>query len=144
MTQNDALTTAADAESAAIFTYGLTTAFAANDDRAAVAEYIAAHRTRRDALNAALAAAGVAQEVPAAGYTLPFEVTDDKSAIKALLQAEQTCAVAYRALVEQADDGKVRRLGLDGLTDCARHIAFWRAAAGLSPATVALPGTPQS
>lgn len=140
MTQNDALTTAVDAEFAAIFTYGLTTAFVGTDERDAVGEYIAEHRVRRDALNAALVSAGSAEQVPASGYTLPFDVTDDASAVKALLQAETTCASAYRALVEQAEDGKARRLGVDGLTDCAMRIAFWRGVAGLSPSTVALPG----
>ncbi|MCF8602763.1 ferritin-like domain-containing protein [Gordonia sp. HY442] len=140
MTQNDALTTAVDAEFAAIFTYGVTTAFVGSDQRDAVGEFNAAHRVRRDAVNAALVSAGGAEQVPAAGYTIPFEVTDDKTAAKALLQAETTCASAYRALVEQADGPDVRRLGVDGLTECATRIAFWRGVSGLSPATVAFPG----
>lgn len=140
MTQNDALTTAVDAEFAAVFTYGMTTPFVGSDQRDTVGEFNAAHRVRRDAVNAALVAAGESEQVPAAGYTLPFEVTDDKTAAKALLQAENTCASAYRALVEQADDDVTRRLGVDGLTESAKRIAFWRGVSNLSPATVAFPG----
>ncbi|GEE02503.1 hypothetical protein nbrc107696_29490 [Gordonia spumicola] len=140
MTQMDALTTAADTENTAIFVYGLATAFVGGDDRIAIGEYIAAHRVRRDAVNAAIVAAGGSERTPAAGYTLPADVTDGPSAAKALLLAENTCASAYRALVEQADDPTVRRLGVDGLTDCALRIAHWRASTGLTPTTVPFPG----
>lgn len=140
MTQVDALSTAADAENTAIFVYGLATAFATDDDRAAVGTYIAAHRVRRDALNNALVTAGSNERVPAAGYTLPFDVTDGATAGKAILQAENTCAQAYRALVEQASDTAARRLGVDGLTDSALRIAHWRASQGVSPTTVPFPG----
>ncbi len=140
MTRSDALATAADAENTAIFVYGLATAFVDGADRTAVGTFIAAHRARRDAVNAALVAAGADERTPAAGYTIPFDVTDEASASKALLQAENTCATAYRALVEQADDDATRRLGVDGLTDAALRIAHWRASSGLTPTTVPFPG----
>lgn len=140
MTHNEALVTAVDSEFAAIFTYGLTTAFIGSDHRDTVGEFIAEHRVRCDALNAALVSAGEPEQVPAAGYTLPFEVTDDTTSVTALLQAETTCASAYRALVENAESPEIRRLGVDGLTECASRIAYWRGVSGQSPTTVPFPG----
>ena len=43
----DALAAAVDAEDAAIFTYGVSTAYVSTARRSMVAEYVAAHRVRR-------------------------------------------------------------------------------------------------
>ncbi|WP_026917691.1 ferritin-like domain-containing protein [Gordonia shandongensis] len=140
MSQNSALATAADAENTAIFAYGVATAFTTADDRSAVAEYIAAHRVRRDELNARLLTAGESERTPAAGYTLPVDVTDDASAATALLAAETECATAYRALLEQADEQAVRRTAVDALTECALRATRWRSVSRTSPLTVPFPG----
>ncbi|EGD55710.1 ferritin-like domain-containing protein [Gordonia neofelifaecis] len=140
MSQNTALDAAADAENTAVFTYGVITAFTAGDVRNTVAEYIAAHRVRRDQLNEALLAAGQPERTPAAGYTLPIEVTDEASSAKAALAAENDCEHAYRALLEQAESSPVRRIAVDGLTDCALRSSYWRGIAGQKPLTVAFPG----
>ncbi|MGI6796222.1 ferritin-like domain-containing protein [Gordonia sihwensis] len=140
MSQNAALDTAADAENTAVFTYGVLTAFTTGGVRDTVAEYIAAHRVRRDQLNEALLAAGQPERTPAAGYLLPVDVTDQATAAKAALTAENDCAKAYRALLEQADSQAVRRTAVDGLTDCALRSSYWRSIAGEKPLTVAFPG----
>ncbi len=137
-----ALTAAVDAENAAIFTYGVTTAFIGPRNRGTVAEFIAAHRVSRDQLNADLAAAHAPAAIPAAGYRLPTTVDDPESSATVLLDAEQTCARAYRALVEQASTPELRRRGAYGLTECARRAAHWRGALKQSPVTVAFPGAP--
>ncbi len=139
----DALTVAADAENAAIFTYGTITAFAPAARQKTVAEYTTEHRARRNALDQALRVANTPVPQPAAGYTLPVTVTSPTTAAQAAQAAEIDCATAYRALIEQGDSEAVRRLGLDGLTDCARREATWRAALGLAPTTVAFPGAPR-
>ncbi|MXP22439.1 DUF4439 domain-containing protein [Gordonia sp. HNM0687] len=136
----DALAAAVDTENAAIFTYGVSTAFVSAARRPTVAEYVAAHRVRRNALVAALTAAGVAAPEAAAGYTLPVDVDDSVTAVRALLAAEVDCTVAYRALIEQADDATARRAGLDGLTESSVRAANWRVALRDSPVTVAFPG----
>lgn len=135
-----ALTAALDAENAAIFAYGVTTAFIGPRNRGTVAEDVAAHRVARDQLNADLTAAGGTAALPAAGYRLPVTVDDPESAATVLLNAEQTCARAYRALLEQAGTPALRRRGVDGLTACARRAAHWRGALRQSPVTVAFPG----
>ncbi|ALG84560.1 ferritin-like domain-containing protein [Gordonia phthalatica] len=140
MTQTTALNDAADAENTAVFTYGVITAFTERDVRTTVAENIAAHRVRRDQLNEKLLAAGESERTPAAGYTLPVDVTDQDTAAKAATAAERDCETAYRALLEQADDSSVRRIALDGLTDCALRASYWRGVAGVTPLTVAFPG----
>lgn len=136
----DALTVAVNAENAAIFTYGVVAAYAATSRAQIIAEYTAEHRSRRDELAAALTAAKVDVPAAAPGYNLAAPVDDPVSALTAALTAEEDCAVAYRALIEQADDVPARRLGLDGLTDTATRAANWRLVLRISPATVALPG----
>ncbi|MGB3699468.1 MAG: ferritin-like domain-containing protein [Gordonia sp. (in: high G+C Gram-positive bacteria)] len=140
MTHVTALNAAVDAENTAVFTYGVITAFTTGAVRSTVAEDIAAHRVRRDQLNGVLLAAGESERTPAPGYLLPVEVSDQQTAAKAALAAEDDCAKAYRALLEQAERPEVRRLAVEGLTDCALRAAAWRGVAGLSPRTVAFPG----
>lgn len=140
MSQNSALNAAADAENTAVFTYGLLTAFTTGEVRRTVAQDIVDHRVRRDELNEILLADGQPERTPAAGYRLPIEVTDQGTAAQAAMAAEIDCEKAYRALLEQATDGAVRRTGVDGLTACALRSSYWRGIAGVSPRTVAFPG----
>src|SRR5690606_23027740 len=99
----DALGAAVDAENAAIFTYGVTTAFIGRAERPAVAEFIAEHRIRRTELNDDLVAAGGKARTPATGYQLPVEVKDPQTSATVLLDAEEDCARAYRAMLEQVE-----------------------------------------
>lgn len=137
---SDALTHAVDAENAAIFAYGVSTAFTTGKRRDTVAEFIAAHRVRRDALAGALRREKAEVPTPSAGYTLPVQVRDSATAVQALLAAEVDCTTAYRALLERAGDATIRRLGLEGLTECTVRAASWRVSLRSSPATVAFPG----
>lgn len=136
-----ALTTAADSENAAIFTYGVITAFISTARRSMLEDFIAEHRSARDALNSAIVAAGGTAPSAAPGYTLPIEVTDPVSAVKVALAAEVDCTVAYRALLEQADSDSARTLGIDGLSASALRAAQWRVVLGDKPVTVAFPGS---
>lgn len=137
----DALTVALTAENAAIFAYGVVAAYAASSRSQTIAEYTAEHRSRREELVAALTAAQVEVPAAAAGYDLSAPITDPASALTVALTAEEDCAVAYRALIEQAEDVSARRLGLGGLTDSAGRAANWRLVLRISPVTVALPGS---
>lgn len=139
---DDPLAVAAAAENAAVFTYGVITAFVAASRRRTVADYADAHRARRDEIERAIEAAGNTPPLAAAGYTLPVEVTDPTTAARAALGAEIDCTVAYRALLEQADDETGRRIGIDGLSESAVRAARWRVVLQESPVTVAFPGSP--
>ncbi|WP_437424613.1 ferritin-like domain-containing protein [Williamsia muralis] len=137
----DALAATLDAENATIFTYGVVAAYAAAARAQTIAEFTAEHRSRREELTAALTTA--ATEVPEAapGYDLPQPITDPVSALTVALSTEEDCTIAYRALLERAEDAAVRSLALGGLTDSARRAATWRLALRISPSTVALPGS---
>ena len=137
----DALSATLDAENATIFTYGVVAAYAAAARAQTIAEFTAEHRSRRKELTAALTTA--AAEVPEAapGYDLPQPITDPVSALTVALSTEEDCTIAYRALLERAEDAAARSLALGGLTDSARRAATWRLALRISPSTVALPGS---
>lgn len=137
----DALAATLDAENATIFTYGVVAAYAAAARAQSIAEFTAEHRSRREELTAALTTA--AAEVPEAapGYDLPQPITDPVSALTVALSTEEDCTIAYRALLERAEDAAARSLALGGLTDSARRAATWRLTLRISPATVALPGS---
>ncbi|GAB2671717.1 hypothetical protein GCM10027169_36800 [Gordonia jinhuaensis] len=137
-----ALAVALNAEYAAVFTYGIVAAYAADSRRTDIAAATAAHRALRDALIRRLTDAGQAVPEAAAGYTLPVAVTDSITGYRAALAAEEQCCVAYRSLIEQAAESDDRRIGIDGLRDCAIRAANWRLVLRISPATTALPGTP--
>ncbi|MFE0747444.1 ferritin-like domain-containing protein [Gordonia sp. NPDC058843] len=139
---DDPLVVAAGVENAAVFTYGVITAFVAASRRRTVADYAAAHRARRDEIERAIEAAGNTPPPAAAGYTLPVEVTDPATAARAALSAEIDCTNAYRALLEQAGDETGRRIGVDGLSESAVRAARWRVVLQESPVTVAFPGSP--
>lgn len=137
----DALAATLDAENATIFTYGVVAAYAAAARAQSIAEFTAEHRSRREELTAAITTA--AAEVPEAapGYDLPQLITDPVSALTVALSTEEDCTIAYRALLERAEDAAARSLALGGLTDSARRAATWRLTLRISPATVALPGS---
>ena len=138
---SDARNAVADAENAAIFTYGVISAYVSAARRSTIADQLAAHRARRDEINAAIVAAGDTPPPAAAGYTLPVNVTDPVSSARAALAAETDCAVAYRSLIERGDSAALRGTGVDGLTESTGRIAYWRAALNLSPVTLAFPGS---
>jgi hypothetical protein len=136
----DALAETLDAENATIFAYGVVAAYAAAARAQTIAEFTAEHRSRREELTAALTTAKADIPEAAPGYDLPQPVTDPVSALTVALSIEEDCTIAYRALLERAEDGPTRSLALNGLTDSARRAATWRLALRISPSTVALPG----
>lgn len=144
MTAVDALRAAIRAEDAAIFTYGVMTAFTRNDVRGRVAADIAAHRIQRRALAAALVKAGGQVPAPAAGYRLAHPVTDVRSAGRAAVTAEDDTASTHRALVERSDTDAQRQLGVDGLTGSAVRAVYWRGVGDVTPTAVVLPGDARS
>ena len=137
----DALKAVVTVEHAAVFTYGVITAFTNSTRRTMVDEFTAAPRAARDTAAEAMRAAGSTPPDQEPGYVLPLTVSDPASAAKAALAAETDCTVAYRSLLEKADTTAVRQIGLDGLTASANRAAQWRAALKQSPFTVALPGS---
>ena len=140
--EQQALVDALNVEFAAVFAYGIIAAFSNPTRDPMVAQYAAAHRARRDSTIDALAAASVTAPEPAAGYTVPFPVTDAVAAARLAAQVEDDAAIAWRSVIERAQSGHTRDLGVVALTDSARRAASWKAILGIFPSTVAFPGTP--
>lgn len=130
------------AEHAALWVYGLVSAFLPDDYAGALREGSTAHRERRDATELLLSAAGQSPRSAEAAYVLPEEVTDEPSALSVLVVVESDTTVAWRAVLERTDDKTLRAAGLAGLTDAAVRAARWRGAAGQTPQTPPLPGAP--
>lgn len=129
------------AEHAAIWVYGLVSAFLKGYD-AAVQECKNAHRARRDATELLLSGAGQSPRSAEPAYVTPQPVTDQASAIAVIVVAESDATVAWRAVLERTDDRTLRAMALDGLRDAAVRATRWRIAGGQTPATPALPGAP--
>nr|WP_024796744.1 ferritin-like domain-containing protein [Tomitella biformata] len=144
MSENDiaALGVALEAEHAAVYSYGLITAYGNASRRDQVAVHAAAHRARRDATAAMLAAGGAVVPAAAAGYTVPFPVTDPASAAQLAVTVEEDAATAWRSALEHADSEPVRGIAIDNLTDSAVRAGNWRIALGVTPPTTPFPGQP--
>lgn len=138
----EAVQQALGTEHAALWVYGLVSAFLPEAVRAPVAEGMTAHRARRDAIERLLAGSGVTPRPAEAAYVPPKPVTDQASALAVLVVVESDCGVAWRAVLERTDDGAVRRAAVEALTAAAVRATRWRKAAGITPLTPALPGQP--
>jgi hypothetical protein len=128
------------AEHAAIYGYGIVSAHSSADENPLVSDALAQHRERREAAIALLSADSVKAPVPAAGYQLPLPVNNPTDAANLAIRMEADCAVAWRAVIEQAASETNRTFGVTALTECAALSARWKRIAGAWPMTVAFPG----
>jgi hypothetical protein len=137
---DQALGAALAGEYAAIYGYGVLGAQLTGAALNLARQAEAAHRDRRDSL---LEMLGTDSSAPAAepAYALPFPVTDSASAIKLAQGIEERVATLWCAALGETT-GAQRKAGLAALTDAALRAARWRRAGGVSPSTVALPGSP--
>jgi hypothetical protein len=139
----DATQDALGAEHAALWVYGLVSAFLQGSPyESAVQECKNAHRARRDATELLLSGAGQSPRSAESAYVTPQPVTDQASAIAVVVVAETDATVAWRAVLERTDDKALRAAALAALTDAAVRATRWRLAAGQTPATPPLPGKP--
>jgi hypothetical protein len=136
----DAVQDALAAEHAAVWTYGLVSAFAAQQ-ATAVAEGALAHRARRDTTERWLRDKGATPRPPAPAYLPPAPVDSAASAIAALIAVETDGCVAWRGVIERTDDPELRKTALDALTTSAIRATRWRKIAGITPVSITLPGT---
>ncbi|RKT56959.1 ferritin-like domain-containing protein [Saccharothrix australiensis] len=135
----DAVQSALAAEHAAVWTYGLVSAFVAQQ-ASAVAEGANAHRARRDTTERWLRDQGAVPSPPAPAYLPPQPVDSAASAIAALISVETDACAAWHGVLERTDDQALRKSALDALTTSAVRATRWRKAAGASPLPITLPG----
>lgn len=128
-----------EATYAAVYGYGVLGARLADEPRRLARLAYDSHRVRRDQLVARLTERGGDPDPPPPAYDVDVASPDDALALAVRL--EEGLAVRWRDLVGGTDDRQLRELAVAGLTECAVRAAQWREAAGVSPATVALPGT---
>lgn len=130
-------------EHAAVWVYGLVSAFVPASTASTVTAAALAHRERRDAVVALLARTGVTPPPGAAAYRPPSPVTDPASAAALAAVAEDDVAAAWRAVAERTEPdtgGELRGLALDALTAAATTSVTWRGLAGRTPLVPAFPG----
>lgn len=132
----DALAT----EHGTIYGYGIVSAHVMPEQNELVSQTLLEHRGRREAAIAMLTERSVKVPLPAAGYQLPMAVTKSTEAAKLAIRMENDCAVAWRAVMEQANSEQDRAFGLTGLTQCAVTAARWRQVLGAWPVIEAFPG----
>jgi hypothetical protein len=139
MTARERLLALVEAEHAAVYAYGVLGARLDDARRRFAQLAYDSHRARRDQVAAAVRDAGGAPPPPLPAYDVTVA-----SAAEALLLAvriEEGLALRWRDLVGDTSDADLRRLGVAGLQESAVRAAQWRQRAGISPVTVALPGT---
>ena len=95
----DAVQQALGAEHAAVWVYGLVSAFLPPAFDAATRDGMTAHRARRDGTERLLAAAGATPRPAEPAYLTPKPITDQASALAVLVTAETDAAVAWRAVL---------------------------------------------
>jgi hypothetical protein len=135
-----ALFDAVATEHAAIYGYGIVSAHSSPDENELVSQALAQHRERREAAIAMLTERSAKAPLPAVGYQLPFPVTSPVDAGKLAVRMENDCAVAWRAVIEQATAEQDRAFGVTALTESAVLAARWNQILEVWPVTVAFPG----
>lgn len=138
----DPLQTALAAEHAAVWVYGLVSAFLPADFAEAEKSGAAEHALRRDFLQTTLSASGATPVAPEAAYVPKKPVTDAKSASLVVATAEADCASAWLAVINHTDDAGLRTTALHALVAASRRGTPWRSEAGEKPVAIAMPGQP--
>ncbi|MFF7593020.1 ferritin-like domain-containing protein [Kitasatospora purpeofusca] len=127
------------AEHAAVYGYGVVGARVTDDgQRTAARTALAAHQARRDAWQRLLSGAGATPDPAAAGYQLPFLVTDAASAGRLAAHLETRLSSVYADLVAAVPTPQ-RPLAADALRESALRARQWGAAPTAFPG---LPDTP--
>jgi hypothetical protein len=135
-----ALCAALTTEHAVIYGYGIVSAHCQPDVNSLVTAALNQHRQRRDQVIAMLAGRSVTAPVAAAGYQLPMPVNNATDASRLAVRMEKDTEVAWRAVIEQAQDPQDRRFGVTALTQSAVLAARWKQLLGDWPITTAFPG----
>lgn len=138
-----ALYDALGVEHATIYGYGIVSAHSTPDDNWLVSAAISEHRERRESLIAMLDAQSLEPPPAAPGYLLPSVVNDPTEAAELAVQMERDSAVAWRAVLEQADTEDDRTFAVAALRQSAVLAARWQTLLGTWPVTDAFPGGPE-
>ncbi len=139
MSDHSWLAATLEAEHAAVYGYGVLGARLDDATRPAARTAYNSHRSRRDQLGTALRERSAQVPVTAAAYDVV--VASQGEALLLAVRLEEGMSGRWRDLLAATDDLALRRLGLAGLQETAVRAAQWRRLAGVTPTTVALPGS---
>ena len=129
------------AEHAAVYGYGVVGAKVDEKRRGEARTAYDAHRSRRDDLARRVRGLGATPRAAAAGYALPFAVTDAETAARLAATLEEGVARAYADLVRAAQ-GDRRRAAADALRDAAVRAVRWRGGSVAFPGLAERAGRP--
>ncbi|WP_329174130.1 ferritin-like domain-containing protein [Streptomyces sp. NBC_01477] len=129
----DAVQAALAAEHAAVYGYGVVGGHLTGSRQAEAQQGYDAHRARRDSLARTVADLGASPVTTAAGYELPFAVSDAAAAERLAAYVEDRVAGAYGDVVRSAI-GDLRRDAAGAMRDAAVRAVRWRGG------SVAFPG----
>ncbi|WP_105975558.1 ferritin-like domain-containing protein [Streptomyces geranii] len=138
-----ALQAALSAEHAAVYGYGVVGGLIGEARRSEARSAYDAHRARRDELARAVRALGGTPVAAAAGYALPFPVTDSDAAVRLAAELEERVAGVYSDLVRAAE-GERRGTGAEGLREAAVRAVRWRGGSVPFPGLAERTGTPSA
>ncbi|WP_040338183.1 ferritin-like domain-containing protein [Candidatus Blastococcus massiliensis] len=140
--ENDALGVALEAVHAAVWGYGVVGAALDAGARGPVSTAEAAHRDVRDRVTAVLTGRDEKPPPAEGAYALPFPVLSAVDAAALAVVLEEGAATAWVRVLDQASERSTRELALEALSGTEVRAVGWRAAAGRTPVTRALPGLP--
>lgn len=120
-----AVQAALGAEHAAVYGYGVVGGKIGEVRRSEARTAYDAHRARRDQLVRAVRDLGGEPAAAAAGYALPFQVTDSGSAERLAAELEERVAGVYSDLV-RASEGDRRGAAAEALREAAVRAVRWR------------------
>lgn len=135
-----ALAAALTTEHSAIYGYGMVSAHSTLDVNDLVADALHQHRGRREQVVTMLTQRSATAPVAATGYHLPMPVNNPTDAAQLAVRMEHDTAVAWRAVLEQAETSEDRAFAASALTQSAVLAARWNQVLGLWPLTEAFPG----
>ncbi|MER6344216.1 ferritin-like domain-containing protein [Streptomyces sp. NPDC001595] len=135
-----ALQAALAAEHAAVYGYGVVGGRILAKRRVEARAAYDAHRARRDALVREVRELGGEPVAAAAGYALPFPVTDADSAVRLAAELEERLAGVYSDLVRAAE-GERRGTAAAALREAAVRAVRWRGGSVAFPGLAERAGT---
>ena len=139
-TDTRALGDALRSEYAAIFGYGVVSAYISGSRNSSIAEVWSAHRSRRNRIIHLIESSGEKTPLPELAYTSQDKVWDNLTAIQLAARIEDDCSVAWSRALQQCTTPECRKLAMQALLHTAEWTTRWRMAAGTSPAIDPLPG----
>jgi hypothetical protein len=139
VTEIERLVALVEAEHAAVYAYGVLGARLDDATRKLARTAYDSHRARRDQVVAALQAHGATAPAPLAVYDVA--VADAVEALALAVRVEEGMSLRWRDLVGETRARALRSLAVAGLQETAVRAAQWRKRSGITPVTVALPGT---